>query len=162
MTPRERIVELLKSYPYAVVCETASARGMGRTQNGTIEPRFPDLYYDGSYAELVRCLGGMKVAEPSLHWHVTRRYVCAEVLPMVVPVRRTRWGAVPVLAPYIELAGGLPGHTGRTCRVLVRRWDHRVDEAKVQQAVRWLERRMYGGNTRRIDVPKVLLAEMAA
>lgn len=157
MRPRERVVELLKSYAYAFVCETGSGRGQGRGVD-TIEPRFPELYYEAedSYRELDRCLRALRDADPVLYWHVTRRYVYADVLPMTVPVRRTQHKTHVILAPYLELAGGLPGHTGRTCRVLVRRWDHRVRAQYVDEAVDWLVSEM-----RHNSVPRSLLVEAA-
>lgn len=154
MTPRERVTFLLHTYHAAVVCETGSGRGSGRTRADSIEPRFPDIYYDGSYAELDRALRELRLARPVLHWHVMRRYVYADVLPMTVPVRRTQHRAIPVLAPCVELAGGLPGHTGRTCRVVVRRWDHRVLSKHVDSAIDWL-----AGEMRDIRVPRSLLLE---
>lgn len=155
MNARERVIELLKSYPYAVTPNTASGSLRG-VRGGSVALRFDDLYYDGSYAELTRALNALYALEPVLHWHVTRRYIYADVLPMTVPVRRTKYKVVPILAPYLELAGGLPGHTGRTCRVLVRRWDHRVRPTEVDRAVDWLASEMT--ETR---VPKTLLVEAA-
>ena len=161
MRPRERIIELLKSYPYACTPESASGP-TGRSRWHSVAHRFDDLWYQGSYAELARCLARMRREERETYWHVTRRYVVCDVLPMDVPVRRSRWGAKPILAPYCELAGGLPGPTGRTCRVLVRRWDHKVREPLVLEGLAWLQAEMFGGQSDRITLPAVLLAELAA
>lgn len=157
MRPRERVIELLKSYPYAITPETTSGPAIS-ARWGSVAHRFSDLYYEAedSYKELERCLRALRASEPTLYWHVTRRYVYAEVLPMTVPVRRYQHKAVPVLAPYLELAGGLAGHTGRTCRVLVRRWDHRVLPKHVDAAVDWLAAEMTV-----TQVPPSLLLEAA-
>lgn len=155
MTPRERIIELLKNYHYACAPATTGGR-IGRSRFGSVGLRFEDMWYEGSYAELTRCLNEMHVLEPVLHWHVTRRYIHAEVRPMDVPMRKYQEGPRPILAPYCELAGKLPGHTGRTCRVLVRRWDHRVRSDVVKEALSWLEREMFAGQTDRITLPELI------
>lgn len=161
MSPRDRIIELLKSYPYAVA-------GAGTSKWSDIGPRWDsaalrheDLWYaTDSYEELDKQLRGLRAVHAEAYWHVTRRYLDAEVRPMTVLVRKVnQYKREPVLAPYCELAGGLPGSTGRTCRVLVRRWDHRVRESLVSEALAWLERSMYGGQSSRITLPADLLAE---
>ena len=163
MTPRERIIELLKSYPYA--CAAASVAGLGehgKSRWESVALSHTDLWYAGSYDELERCLLDLRASDARVFWHVTQRYLDAEVRPMVVPVRRNQYKSFPVLAPYCELAGGLIGSTGGTCRVLVRRWDHRVRPTLVSEGLAYLERCMYGGRTGRIIVPPELMSETVA
>ena len=160
MKPRERIIELLKSYPYA--CAAANVAGLGehgKSRWESVALSHTELWYKGSYAELERCLLGLRAEDARLYWHVTQRYLDAEVRPMDVPVRRNQYASYPVLAPFCEQAGGLAGSTGGTCRILVRRWDHRVREPLVSEGLAVLLRCMHGGRSDRIKVPAELMAE---
>jgi hypothetical protein len=89
-----------------------------------------------------------------LWWHATRRYRDGERVVMVVPLRRTRRGPVPVLPRRCELVGCAALVVGqRRATVIVRRWSEKVDQHLADAGVARLVETMYGGDVQRIQLP---------
>ena len=132
MSQREEIiVEMLKRYTEAQETLTEGIRG-----DGDGHPKMPGTWND-SYRRLERFLIAMRenAEMRSRWWHVTQRYVDAEVVSMEVPFKKTAKGPIPKLPPHTELVAGAAEVGEFTSRVRIRRWDSKVQEAKVRKAV---------------------------
>jgi len=150
----ERVTWLLRTYYDA-------REGYGTESTGQGVRLMPSDYHRGSYPELERCLIEMRDNRHRREWwHATRRYRDTRRVIIEVAVRRNRHGAVPVLPPHCELAGGAVFSGAKHARVLVRRWAEDVRPELAEAGVRRLVETMYGGRRERIVLPPAV-AEVA-
>lgn len=148
LSTKDLVVELIKTLADA---EQGFNPGDG---NGGVR-LMPSLYWEGSYAELERCLDEMRDSAQwrQAWWHLTQRYLTGKVCTLDVSYRRTAKGPYPQIPGRTELLFVEAVLDSRLMRVRVYRWDERVAEDWVDQGLDRLLATMYGGDRQRIQLP---------
>ena len=133
----------------------------GHAESGSVALQFDPVFREGSYSELLRCLGRLREAERLLHAAVRGRYLLAERRVLTLTVRRHRWGATIDCPPGVEVVSGMAGITGKHARALCRVWSPSVDLEAAAEGVDWLAGDMFGGRWHEIEVPGEMMELVA-